>query len=109
VVAANGTPSREQIATSGSEWRWVHELSGPFILEGATVQAFLDWFGGEQGWQWEIADATLRARADRVVLHGSIEGLTPEEALSAVLPAAGLTHRREGTRLVIEAVRTRGR
>jgi len=109
VVAANGTPSRERIATSGSEWRWVHDLSEPFILEGATVQAFLDWIGREQGWHWEIADATLRARADRVVLHGSIEGLTPEEALAAVLPAAGLTYRREGTRLVIEAVRTRSR
>jgi ferric-dicitrate binding protein FerR (iron transport regulator) len=109
VVAANGTPSRERIATSGSDWRWVHELSGPFILEGATLQTFLDWIGREQGWHWEIADAALRARADRVVLHGSIEGLTPEEALSAVLPAAGLAYRREGTRLIIEAVGTRGR
>ena len=103
VLAASGTPSRERIATTGPEWRWVHELSEPFVLEGATLQAFLDWIGREQGWRWEIADATLRARADRVVLHGSIEGLTPEEALSAVLPAAGLTWRREGTRLVIAA------
>jgi hypothetical protein len=109
VVAASGPPSRERIATTGPEWRWIHELSQPFILEGSTLQAFLDWIGREQGWRWEIADATLRARADRVVLHGSIEGLTPEEALSAVLPAAGLTWRREGTRLVIEAVRRRSR
>jgi hypothetical protein len=109
VLGASGTPSRERIATAGSEWRWVHELSEPFILEGATVQAFLDWISREEGWHWETADATLRARADRVVLHGSIEGLMPEEALSAVLPAAGLTYRREGTRLIIEAVPTRGR
>jgi hypothetical protein len=74
------------------------------MLEGATVQTFLDWISREQGWDWEIADSTLRARAGRVVLHGSIEGLTPEEALAAVLPAAGLTYRREGARLVIEAV-----
>jgi ferric-dicitrate binding protein FerR (iron transport regulator) len=102
VLTANGTPSRERIATSGSEWRWVHELSEPFVLEGATVQAFLDWISREQGWHWEIADATLRVRADQILLHGSIEGLTHEEALSAVLPAAGLTYRREGSRLVIE-------
>jgi ferric-dicitrate binding protein FerR (iron transport regulator) len=106
VLAASGTPSRDRIATTGPEWRWVHELADPFVLEGATLQAFLDWIGRERGWRWEIADATLRARADRVVLHGSIEGLTPEEALSAVLPAAGLTWRRDGTRLVIDAVRT---
>ncbi len=98
-----GTASREPIATSGPEWRWVGRLAEPFVLDGATVPAFLDWVAREEGWQWEIADAALRARADRIVLHGSIEGLTPEEALGAVLPASRLTYRREGTRLLVAA------
>ena len=34
----SGTPSRERIATSGPEWRWVGRLAEPFILEGATVR-----------------------------------------------------------------------
>ncbi len=44
-----------------------------------------------------------RARADGIVLHGSIDGLLPEEALAAVLPASGLTSRRQGDRLVVSA------
>jgi len=104
-----GTPSRHQIAMSGAEWSWVDRLAAPFVLEGATVAAFLDWIGREQGWQWEIADAALRARASRIVLHGSIEGLTPEEALAAVLPAAGLSYRRDGTRVVVSAAPKHGR
>ena len=36
---------------------------------------------------------------------GSIDGLTPNEALSAVLPASGLTFRREGDRLIVSAAR----
>jgi len=107
VLARTGTPTRQRIATSGPEWSWADRLSTPFLLEGATVPAFLDWVSREEGWQWEIADAALRARADRIVLHGSIDGLTPEEALSAVLPASGLTYRREGMRLVIAAGRAR--
>jgi ferric-dicitrate binding protein FerR (iron transport regulator) len=104
-----GMVSRERIATTGSEWSWVGRLADPFVLEGATVSAFLDWVGREEGWQWEIADAALRARADGIVLHGSIEGLTPEEALGVVLPASRLTFRRDGTRLVVVAAGSRGR
>ena len=109
VLPGSGTPSRQQIGTTGSEWSWADRLSAPFVLEGATAVAFLDWVSREQGWQWEIADAALRARASRILLHGSIEGLTPEEALAAVLPASGLTYRREGTRLLIGADPARGR
>jgi hypothetical protein len=99
----SGTASREQVATSGPEWSWVGRLAEPFLLEGATLPAFLDWVAREEGWHWEIADAALRARATRIVLHGSIEGLSPEEALGAVLPSASLTYRREGTRVLVAA------
>jgi ferric-dicitrate binding protein FerR (iron transport regulator) len=103
VLTSAGAPGRQRIATSGPEWSWVDRLSAPFVLEGATVTAFLDWVSREEGSTWEIADAPLRARANRIVLHGSIDGLTPEEALAAVLPASGLTHRRDGARLLISA------
>ena len=101
LLTGTGTARREPIAIAGPEWSWVDRLAEPFILEGATVTAFLEWIRREEGWRWEIADDALRARAGRIVLHGSIEGLTPEEALAAVLPASGLTYRREGTRFLI--------
>jgi hypothetical protein len=102
-VTDAGAASRERIATSGPDWRWVGRLAEPFVLEGATVPAFLDWVCREESCDWETADAALRARTGRIVLHGSIEGLTPEEALGAVLPASRLTYRREGTRLLVAA------
>jgi hypothetical protein len=92
---------RSRIATSGPEWDWVTTIAQPFRLEGATVAAFLEWVSREQGWHWEYADAATKRRAERTVLHGSIEGLTPEEALAAVLPASGLTSRRDGDRLIV--------
>ena len=94
---------RSRIATSGPEWDWVTTVAQPFTLEGATVSAFLEWVSREQGWRWEYADAATKRRAERAVLHGSIEGLTPEEALAAVLPASGLTSRRDGDRLIVSS------
>lgn len=95
---------RQRIATSGAEWAWVASLAEPFQLEGATVHAFLEWASREEGFRWQIDDAALRARADRIVLHGSIDGLTPAEALEAVLPASGLTFRRDGDRVIVSPV-----
>jgi ferric-dicitrate binding protein FerR (iron transport regulator) len=94
---------RRAIATSGAEWAWVTTMAAPFALEGSTVPSFLEWVSREQGWRWGYADAATRRRAERAVLHGSIDGLTPEEALHAVLPAAGLTSKRDGDRLIIVA------
>jgi hypothetical protein len=37
------------------------------------------------------------------VLHGSIEGLTPEQSLGVVLPGCGLAHRVETGALQIES------
>jgi hypothetical protein len=75
----------------------------PFVLEGATVSAFLEWVSREQGWRWEYADSAARRIAERAVLHGTIDGLSPEEAVRAVLPALALTSRRDGDRLIVSA------
>ena len=101
LISRDRPPVRSTIATSGPEWDWVTTVAQPFTLEGATVSAFLQWVSREQGWRWEYADAATKRRAERAVLHGSIEGLTPEEALAAVLPASGLTSRRDGDRLIV--------
>jgi FecR protein len=105
ILARSRPPERHAIAVSGPEWSWVSELAPPFRLEGATAPAFLAWVSREQGWRWEYDNPSLRTRVERIVLHGSIEGLTPEEALAAVLPTCGLTSRREGERLTVSAAR----
>ena len=94
-------PERTPIAISGSEWGWLVDLARPFRLEGASVISFLDWVSREQGWRWQFEQSAMRGRVERIVLHGTIDGLTPEEALAAVLPTCGLTFRLEGARLII--------
>jgi hypothetical protein len=104
LLREHGPVERRRIAASDPDWSWVTTMPAPFTLEGATVPAFLQWASREEGLKWEYADAAARRVADRAVLHGSIEDLTPAEALLAVLPAAGLTSKRNGDRLIISAV-----
>jgi hypothetical protein len=43
---------------------------------------------------WEYSDPAIKSGVEKVVLHGSVDHLTPREALDAVLPTCGLTHAR---------------
>jgi FecR-like protein len=103
LVRADRPVERRRVATSGPAWAWIGTMAAAFTLDGSTVPAFLQWVSREEGLRWEYADAAARRVGDRAVLHGSIEGLTPAEALLAVLPAAGLTSTRDGDRLIIRA------
>ena len=72
----------------------------PVDLDGRSLREFLDWIAGENGWQLRFADAAVESQA-QTTMHGSIEGLTPEEAFAAVLPTAGVEHRLENGVLLI--------
>jgi hypothetical protein len=89
----SGSVARRTIQTFGVEWGWATALAPPFDLEGRTLREFLDWIAGENGWHLRYADAAAEEKARTTTLHGSILGLTPEEALAAVLPASGVTYR----------------
>jgi hypothetical protein len=80
------------VPADGSEWEWVQRAAAPMAIEGATLTAFLDWAARETGRPWRFAPG-VPPSAGAMVLHGTIAGLTPEEALSVVLPGCRLRHR----------------
>jgi hypothetical protein len=63
-----------------------------FELEGHTLGEFLDWAAAEHGLRVEFEDPAVRPRAVATVLHGSVRGMDPDEALDTVLPTCGLRH-----------------
>jgi ferric-dicitrate binding protein FerR (iron transport regulator) len=101
VLTRGAAPQRQAIPTSGAEWSWVDRLAPPFTLEGATFGALLQWVSRYHGLRWQYAEPELGARVEAIVLHGSLDGLTAQEALEAVLPACGLTFRRNDDRFII--------
>jgi hypothetical protein len=85
----------------GQEWAWVSTLAPPFAIEGHSLRAFLDHIAAEEGWTVRYATPALAEAANRILLHGSVEGLGAEEALEVALATSGLQYRlRDGELLV---------
>jgi len=91
----DGSAVRRSVPVYGADWDWAATLARPFELEGRTLREFLDWISEENGWQLRFADAAVEQKASDAILHGSIQGLTPDEALAAVLPPSGVEHQLE--------------
>jgi ferric-dicitrate binding protein FerR (iron transport regulator) len=74
----------------------------PRSVEGLTARAFLDRIARGGGWTLEFESEEAARIAAETRIQGDVSGMTPEEALEAVLPTCGLTHRIEDGRLIVD-------
>lgn len=74
----------------------------PRSVEGLTARAFLDRIARERGWSLEFASEEAARIAAETRIQGDVSAMTPEQALEAVLPTCGLTHRIEDDRLIVD-------
>jgi ferric-dicitrate binding protein FerR (iron transport regulator) len=101
-VREDGAVARRPVPPSGPEWDWVQTVAPGFDLEGRVLGEYLDWVGRETGRRVDYGDPSIATDASTVVLHGSIEGLRPDETLAVVLPTCGLGHRIRGDAWIVE-------
>lgn len=101
-LESSGRVVRRTMPVDGPEWVWVRDMDQTFDIEGRSLREFLEWVAREHGWQLRFADRAVDEKARTTTLHGSILGLTLEEALAAVLPASGVEHRVDQNVLVIQ-------
>lgn len=94
-VDAEGTVTERRVDIYGAPWEWVLEAAEPFELEGARLGDFLDYLTREAGLEVRFDDPGLEPAARDIVLHGSVEGMTVDDAVAVVLPTCGLEHRLE--------------
>jgi ferric-dicitrate binding protein FerR (iron transport regulator) len=91
----DGSIVRGAVEPDGPEWAWVLAAAPSLDIEGRSLDSFLDWVARENGWQIRYADGALERSAGTIRLHGTIEGLRPDESLQAILEGSGLDHRTE--------------
>ena len=105
VATESGAIARATASVTGEDWDWVTLAAAPFDLDGKTLADFLAWVTREGGWELRFQNEALARSASTIVINGSVDGLTPLQALRAVLATCGLTHRRNGDVVTIEAGR----
>jgi ferric-dicitrate binding protein FerR (iron transport regulator) len=101
----SGRTGKSLVPEYGEHWAWVTQLAPVPALEGLTLAEFLQWLAREQGWRLEYATPELARHAATVELHGSIDGLSGEEALAAVMASTGWRYTLADGALAIDARR----
>lgn len=89
----DGAVVRRSIAVHGPGWDWIAGIAPMPDLEGRSARAFLEWVARERGWTLSFADESVARAADEIVLGGTVERLSLDQALEAVLPTCRMTHR----------------
>ena len=85
----------------GPEWLWILEAAPALDIEGRSLASFLDWVSRETGWQVRYADEEIARSAQTISLHGTIEGLRPDESLGMILQGSGLDYRKDDGAVVV--------
>lgn len=85
MIAGDGTVERQAMPLYGEDWDWAAATAPGIEIEGLPLARFLSWAGRELGREIVYATPATAADVADIVVHGSIAGLTPGQALQAVL------------------------
>lgn len=99
-ITAAGQVERGAISSQDPSWDWAESTSPEFAIDNRTLAEFLEWAARQTGRRVVYASAAAQRAAETLKLHGSIEGLDPETALSAVLSTTDLTRYESGDELI---------
>jgi len=101
-ISDSGTVQRGRLSPGDPAWEWAAAAAPAFEIDGRLLPDFLRWASREIGKEIVFASAAAEEQANTVILSGSVAGLSPEEAVAAVLPTAQLRAVDRGGQLVIE-------
>ncbi len=101
VATSANAVSRRTIDTYGGDWFWTATLAPDYEIEGQPLIGFLQWVGREMGRRVDFDTSRTRAVAERTVLHGSVRGQPPLDALSNVLSTTSLAYELRGDKIWI--------
>ena len=90
------------LAPTAPEWNWVADVTPPFSIDGRTVEEFLVWAARQTGRTIVYGSPAAAEQARRAVLNGTVEGLTPDEAVHAVLSTTSLAPEIGAERIRVE-------
>lgn len=91
VMGPTGGVRRGAIATYDPSWAWVEDPPSHFDADGRSVLALLQWVAREMGRKLDFTNERTRHLAERTILHGSVHGLSADQALRAMLATTTLS------------------
>ena len=102
--SATGEVTKAAFAEAG-QLDWARTVTPMIAINGRSLQQFLEWAARERGLHLEFETPATAAAARTIVLSGSVEGMTVDEAVEAVLATSQLSHRVAENRLRVAALK----
>jgi len=82
--------TRGTVESVGQHWSWAETMAPEIDIDNRPLGEFLGWFARETGRRLVIADDGTQHQIDSIRMHGSVRGLTPMQALKAVMASTSL-------------------
>jgi hypothetical protein len=101
-LTAGGPALVTDIDTNDMYWDWVADLAPTLDLTNISLLDFLKWAARETGRDLQFENDESRMFAMRTDVHGSVNGLTPDEALVSILATTTVRYKIENDRIIIE-------
>ena len=92
----------EIVPVVGESWDWAVALAPMFDIEGQSLLDFLKWVSRETGMGLRIQSDEVRMETMQSRLHGSVDGMTPIDALDAVLATTHFKYSIDGNTITIK-------
>ncbi|MFL6578557.1 MAG: FecR domain-containing protein [Povalibacter sp.] len=101
-LAGDGNVNRTKISAQDARWQWATDIAPVFDIERQPLSRFLEWVARETGKKITYASPDIQARAEQMILRGSVSNLPPDQALAAVLATTPFKHRDSGSEIEIQ-------
>ncbi len=84
-VQSGGRVRRLSVSPYGPDWAWANSLVPDLPIDGRPLSDFLRWYTREMGLKLILLGPGTAVAVQHTVLSGSIAGMTPNQALDAVM------------------------
>ncbi|MGH9312846.1 MAG: FecR family protein [Vicinamibacterales bacterium] len=102
-LGENGRMVSRDWAAYGAGLDWIGGITPMLQLEGRSVQEFLEWIARERGLRLRFATPEIASSVPGIMLNGSIDGMTLDQALESVLLTCRMSHRIDAEVLLIQS------
>ena len=95
-LSSGGIAEQRTLVAEEDLWEWTESIAPEFDINGATLHDYLMWYARERGVTVEWHDPASRMRSQQTRLSGSIEQLSLDQGLQAVLRIAPFEYELSG-------------
>lgn len=86
VLNGAGQAVFSEISAYDPDWQWTQKINGGFGIQDQTLFDYLQWVSKESGYPIKWYSDSVRIKASKIKLSGSINGLLPVESLDVIIP-----------------------